>query len=234
MHVQCFAEGGDMSSVMQHEVDLLSLIPCVERIQEGEHSRVHRATALRKVSGAYVACVQRKTDLEEVMRHEDDRLALCQAFAKLKTIHTIAAQFHFQDHPLWRKALAEVACGNKVSKHKVATQIMYGLDPLTAHTSMEHTRKKHGQRVGHHLRLKRRWQKFFFPADPGPGGAGPGALMLAHLQATLKPGLLYSMPRRLLQTHRLDQSLESVHAGQDQRGPGGPEEFHSPRILYEV
>ena len=205
--VQHFADGGPMGSEMQYEVDCLVFVPCVERIQEGEHSRVHRATALRRVSGAYVACVQRQTDLAEAMSNESERVALCQAFTDLKTVHDIAHRFHFQDHPLWQRALAASAYGGRVSKRKVATQIMYGMDPLTAHASMSAVRKKHAKRAARQLRKKSVWQNFFFPGEDIEPGSVDQVLMYSHLQTSLKPGFVYSMPKRLLQARWLEQSV---------------------------
>ena len=99
------------------------LVAVVERIQEGDHSLVHREGVLRRVTGAYVSCTQRHAEFDAMMSTAQSRSAFCVAFEKVRKLRDMARVFRFEKHPLWLEKV-----GAKSGLHRAAVCIIYSTD----------------------------------------------------------------------------------------------------------
>ena len=78
--------------------------PTAERIQEAEHSLVHRAGATRRVGGAYVSLSLRLPELESLL-HQEHVWPYCLAACKrVASPDELAAALGFFRHPAWKTA----------------------------------------------------------------------------------------------------------------------------------
>ena len=70
LQLERLAAGQDPAQLrdLKDAVNALTFIPVVERVQEGDHSIVHRHGGLRRVSGAYVSLIQRFSEIEAMLK----------------------------------------------------------------------------------------------------------------------------------------------------------------------
>ena len=202
--LESFAAGCPMGPALRAEADVLTFIPVVERIQEGEHAVVHRAGSLRKISGAYISCVQRRVELDSFMSDPESQRALCVAFDRVKKLQNLARLFHFSQHPEW---CASHGSGQQKGLHKVAVNIMYSTDVASQFLDFTQTRKVHQKRIRAQQSASEKWCSRFDERKRVSEQAVVGALMIKHLQRRLIPGRTYSLPSVLPQFHPLAEAL---------------------------
>ena len=98
----------------------------MERAQEGDHSYIHRASSLRRVSATYVANALRMPEVEALaLTRGEDFQSFVRCFGEVMELDNMAVQFGFSKHPLWRQCQEEKAKSSR--KVAIAARIMYSI-----------------------------------------------------------------------------------------------------------
>ena len=101
----------------------LKFVPTVERVQEADHSIVHRSVQYKGVRGPYVSCALRLPEIRALMQHEDQYKSFLARFAEVEDMNELAKRFGFYKHERW-----QVACHEKHHKKRkiiLAAAILY-------------------------------------------------------------------------------------------------------------
>lgn len=176
---------------LYEEVCRLAFIPVVERIVEGAHSLVHRHTGYRKITGAYVSCGLRFSEMDAMMSSENGRNAFVGAFHKLRKTRFLVKSFRLQEHPEWLQLVSQPKSEQSGVK-KLLNAMVYSTDPTTMFVQHPETRKRDQQRKGQ--KAKAHDAVFRQPAQAISYQNLKQKALLDHVGETLKSGEFYAMP----------------------------------------
>ena len=185
--------------------------PCVERVQEADHSLIHRgAISASKAGGPYVSMILRIPEVERLFDREAEYTAFLRDYSHVSISDNLAKRLGFWKHPLWCAAVEE----KKRNRHKlqIAEAIMYSLDPISQFEGMAAVCKRRKQHQESRRKVEREWLKQFQARQVFSEAAVERVAMAEHLQARLVPGRLYSMPIASASLPSLQSSLQATKA----------------------
>ena len=146
LEMERFIAGDDMTDLpaLSKFVAELRFIPCSERMQEGDHSLLHRTVGYRTVQGPYCSTLLRKHEYESLLADEAQRPQLVANLEAVYKINDVVPMLGLQDHPLWQDMLRTKA--SSADRLSAAQAIMYSLDAHTQFANVKalSTKRKHG------------------------------------------------------------------------------------------
>ena len=186
----------------------LKFIPTIERLQEADHSVVHRGVNLRTVTGPYVSCILRLPEIRALMFYEVRYRCFWDQYVEVDNLDRMARLFSFQKHPQW-----QLACHDKEGKKKmtIAAAIMYSMDFETQFDKMAHVKKAREKRGREREQVRKSWNAHFASKQTFSLQAVEEMAMSDHVQSEVQVGRLYSLPAGSASVRSLPSSLQPVH-----------------------
>ncbi|CAE7825398.1 SHE10 [Symbiodinium sp. CCMP2456] len=201
-------------------VSELQFVPTVERIQEGDHSIVHRMVQYRQVSGPFVACSVRVPEIRSLMQIPVESSAFLSCFSEVESIDNIAKRFGFYKHPRWQQAIAEKQYKKK--KIVLAGLMMYSMDIESQFSKMQSVKKAREKRARERDKVQKEWSLQFERKRKFSLEALQEVAMSDHLQEELQIGRLYSLPVGAAAISSLQSRLDPVHLRHERTQPALP------------
>ena len=211
LELEAFVAGQDLSSLenLKTLVYELKFVPTVERIQEGDHSIVHRMVHYRKVSGPYVACALRVPEIRSLLPLEKAYSVFLRCFEEVQNLDDMAKRFGFHKHVQW-----QLACHEKHTKKKkiiLAGLLMYSMDFESQFSKMQAVKKAREKRERERQKVHDDWKAQFETKRRFCFESLEEAAMADHLQSELQIGRLYSVPASAAAISSLQSSLQPFH-----------------------
>ena len=187
----------------------LKLIPTVERVQEADHSIVHRMVVYRRVTGPYVSCALRLPELQNIFESDAQYQSFLEKFAEVDDMADMAKRFGFLRHPRWQVATAEKF--SEKQKGVLAALIMYSMDVESQFQKMQGATKARAKRFRERKNEEDKWKAHFQGKKTFSLQTVQQAAMSDHLQSELQVGRLYSVPASGIAVQSLQSSLQPLH-----------------------
>ena len=128
----------------------------VERAQEGDHSYIHRASALRRVSATYVANALRMPEIEALaLTRGEDFQTFMRCFREILDLDNMAERLGFAKHTLWRQCHEQKA--NHSHRVAIAARIMYSISAEDQFASLASLTAKRKRSLATKMHSIRRW-----------------------------------------------------------------------------
>lgn len=192
--LEAFANGVSLAElpVLHVHIAELRFIPTAERVQEADHSIVHRSVGHRKVKGPFVSLSLRLKEIEAVFVKGGPELEYFIEDLNLTIdIDLLVQRLGFHRHPQWVQTVGPQT--RQDVKLQILQTVLYGLDVDTQFRCMGGVRKLRAEHARGQQRLIAKWQA---QADRPKRRGGDTVLesaMVDHLRARLRPGRIYSM-----------------------------------------
>ena len=166
----------------------------VERQQEGDHSRIHRASSLRRVGGPYVSMLLRMPEILKVFQagdSGDSSANFLREFVRILDPDQLAKRLGFFNHPLYLEAVRDKQTFQE--RRQIAKLCMCSLDIVAQHSRQEARTRKRLRKKRQKDNAIEKWSAGLRASVPFSADVVEQQALAEHLQASIA-----NQPRSLL------------------------------------